>query len=157
VAGIGPDGLPGVLLLTGLAGTVGVFAGGRIVDRAPSATLIVCYPLAAATMAAVWLGTPRSAVVGVAAFALAGIAGNIASLAAQHRILIGAMKAPELASTLMSTVFNIGIAAGAGLGSWLIAGGTPYQALPLVGVATLAAATLLALAAVLGDRRGTAP
>jgi DHA1 family inner membrane transport protein len=157
VAGIGPDGLPGVLLLTGLAGTVGVFAGGRIVDRAPSATLIVCYPLAAATMAAVWLGTPRSAAVGVAAFALAGIAGNIASLAAQHRILIGALKAPELASTLMSTVFNIGIAAGAGLGSWLIASGTSYRALPLVGVATLTAATLLALAAVLGDRRGTVP
>jgi DHA1 family inner membrane transport protein len=157
VAGIGPDGLPGVLLLTGLAGTVGVFAGGRIVDRAPTGTLIASYPLAAAAMATVWLATPRSAAVGVAAFALAAAAGNIASLAAQHRILIGALKAPELASTLMSTVFNIGIAAGAGLGAWLIAGGTSYRALPLVGVATLAAATLLALAAVLGDRRGSAP
>jgi DHA1 family inner membrane transport protein len=157
VAGIGPEGLPGVLLLTGLAGTLAVFAGGRIVDRAPTVTLIVAYPLAAATMAAVWFATPRSAAVGVAAFAVACIAGNIASLAAQHRILIGALKAPELASTLMSTVFNTGIAAGAGLGAWLIAGGTPYRALPLVGVATLTVATLLALLAVLGDRRTATP
>ena len=36
VAGIGPEGLPGVLLLSGLAGTVGVFAGGRLVDSAPT-------------------------------------------------------------------------------------------------------------------------
>jgi predicted MFS family arabinose efflux permease len=57
----------------------------------------------------------------------------------------------------MSTVFNTGIAAGAGLGAWLIASGTPYHALPLVGVATLTVATLIAAGAVLGDRRSAAP
>ena len=39
VAGIGPEGLPAVLLASGVAGTVGVFAGGALVDRAPTAAL----------------------------------------------------------------------------------------------------------------------
>jgi DHA1 family inner membrane transport protein len=152
VAGIGPEGLPGVLLLSGLAGTVGVFVGGSLVDRAPKGTLILSYAIATATMVVVWLGTPQSAAVGVAAFAAASLAGNISSLAAQHRILVGSIKAPELASTLMSTVFNTGIAAGAGLGAGLIASGAPWQALPIVGVATFTLATLIALTAVFDSK-----
>ena len=53
----------------------------------------------------------------------------------------------------MSTVFNTGIAAGAGLGAWLIASGAPYQALPLVGVVCLSGATLLALTTLFDDPR----
>ena len=157
VAGIGPEGLPAVLLASGIAGTVGVFAGGALVDRAPTAALVASSTAAIVATAAVWLGTPASATVGVAAFAAASVAGNVATLAAQHRILIGSVRAPELASTLMSTVFNTGIAAGAGLGAWLIASGAPYQALPLFGVVCLSGATLLALTTLFDDPRRATP
>jgi predicted MFS family arabinose efflux permease len=52
----------------------------------------------------------------------------------------------------MSTVFNTGIAAGAGLGAGLIASGAPWQALPIVGVATFTLATLIALTAVFDSK-----
>ena len=80
--------------------------------------------------------------------------GSVSALAAQHRVLAGALRAPELASTLMSSVFNVGIAAGAGLGAWAIAAGMPLRWLPLIGLVALVGAALLAIGAVLGDRRG---
>lgn len=155
VAGIGPDRLPGVLLLLGLAGTLGMLGGGWLADRYPGRSIVAGYAVAAVAMAVVWLGTPRAPAAGVAGLALVGLVGSIASLGAQHRVLAGSLRAPELSSTLMSSVFNVGIAAGSGLGAWAIAAGVPITALPLTGVIALAAATLLAVAALHLDR--TAP
>ena len=66
-------------------------------------------------------------------------------------MLAGALRAPELASTLMSSVFNIGIALGASLGAWAIAAGLPLASLPLIGVIALTAATLAAVTSLAGD------
>ena len=153
VAGIGPDRLPGVLLAIGLTGAVGMFGGGWLTDLNPGRSLVAGYALAALAMTAVWLVTPHSALAGITALALVGTVGSVASLAAQHRVLAGSLHAPELSSTLMSSVFNVGIAAGAGLGAWAIAVGIPLTRLPLIGVVALTAATLLALASLRGDRR----
>ena len=126
-AGVGPDRLPLVLLGFGLVGAVGTFAGGRLTDRFPareprrSAT-----SLAAAGYGVAWLGDAaldrRSA---WRRSSSSPRGGSVAALAAQHRILVGAFRAPELASTLMSSVFNVGIAAGAALGAAALNAGMP--------------------------------
>ena len=59
----------------------------------------------------------------------------------QARILEAAREAPNLAATLISTAFNIGIALGAWLGGLWIDAGLGYATLPLPGiVASLMAA-----------------
>lgn len=153
VAGLGQARLPAVLLALGLAGVVGSLAGGWLTDRAPALALVAGFAIAAAGMAVLWRATPASPALGIAGLMVVGTLGSVSALAAQHRILAGAHAAPELASTLMSSVFNVGIAAGAGLGSWLVASGAPFRNLPLIGLVALTAATALATGAVLADRR----
>jgi DHA1 family inner membrane transport protein len=52
----------------------------------------------------------------------------------QSRIVHAAREAPNLASALISTAFNIGIAAGAFLGALLLDAGVSYADLPGVAV-----------------------
>jgi DHA1 family inner membrane transport protein len=63
----------------------------------------------------------------------------------QARILQSASDAPNLASALISTAFNIGIAAGAGLGGLALTRGWDYAQLPLISLFFLAAALAVAL------------
>ena len=74
---------------------------------------------------------PRSTAAGMTAIVIIAAGGSVAALAAQNRILVGAFRAPELASTLMSSVFNVGIAAGAALGAASLDAGMPVARLPL--------------------------
>ena len=117
-AGVGPDRLPLVLLGFGVVGAVGTFAGGRLTDRFPAREpgreLPRCRAPATASPGSRCRARPRSAWPAIVVIAAGG---SVAALAAQHRILVGAFRAPELASTLMSSVFNVGIAAGAALGA----------------------------------------
>ena len=53
----------------------------------------------------------------------------------------------------MSSVFNIGIAAGAALGAGLLDAGMPVADVPLIGFAAMTFASGLAVAAVATDRR----
>jgi len=152
-AGIGPDRLPLVLLAFGIVGAIATFAGGRITDRAPVVSLPASYLVAAAGYTTVWLVMPHSVPVGMAAVAAFTASSWVAALAAQHRILVGAFRAPELASTLMSSVFNLGIAAGASIGAWALDAGMPVADVPLIGAVAMAVAGALAIAAVLTDRR----
>lgn len=153
VAGIGQARLPAVLLALGVAGVAGSLAGGWLTDRSPGLALVAGFAIATAGMATLWRATPSAPMLGVAGLMVVGALGSVSALAAQHRILAGAREAPELASTLMSSVFNVGIATGAGLGAWAVAAGVPYRHLPLIGVLALGAATLVALAALRADRR----
>jgi MFS transporter, DHA1 family, inner membrane transport protein len=151
-AGVGPDLLPLVLFGFGFVGAAGTFAGGRLTDAFPTASLVASYLVAAAGYGLVWLAMPRSSSVGMAAIVVIAAGGSIAALSAQHRILVGAFRAPELASTLMSSVFNVGIAAGATIGAVTLARGMPVSALPLIGFTAMALASVVAVAAVVSDR-----
>jgi DHA1 family inner membrane transport protein len=66
----------------------------------------------------------------------------------QARILNGARSAPNLAATLVSTAFNIGISVGAAIGSIALTHGLGYGQLPAIGIV----ATLLAIALTLISR-----
>ena len=62
----------------------------------------------------------------------------------QVRVLNGAIAAPRLASTLVSTAYNIGIAAGAFLGASLLNAGVGYELLPAAGIVTGVVAAIVA-------------
>lgn len=151
VAGVGEDVVPLVLLGLGVFGTLGIVAGGRYADRYPIASITLAYPLAAAALTVTWLVTAGAWLVGAAGIGLVVGATSVSAVALQNRILNGAARAPELASGLISAIYNVGIAAGAGLGSALLARGMPVGHLPLVGALLLAAGSVLALVATRGE------
>lgn len=151
VAGVGEDRVPLVLLGFGVFGTLGIVAGGRYADRYPVASITLCYPAAALALALAWLVTSEAWLVGAAGIGLVLTATSISAVALQNRILTGAGKAPELASGLISAIYNVGIAGGAGLGSALLAHGMPVARMPLVGALLLAAGSVVAIAATRGE------
>jgi len=151
--GVSHDLLPVILFAFGIAGGLGVVAGGRYADRYPVGSLTRTYPVLAACFVLAWLGTPWWWPLGVAAFCIVWTVGSITVVAVQNRVLAGAAAAPELASSLISAVFNVGIAAGAALGSNALARGLPVAQLPVIAVIFLATASLLAVAATRGETR----
>jgi DHA1 family inner membrane transport protein len=70
----------------------------------------------------------------------------------QSRVLAWAADAPNLASALIPTGFNIGIAIGAILGASLIDSGFGYGVLPLIGAVTSALAAVIAVVSGVLDR-----
>ena len=75
----------------------------------------------------------------------------------QLRIMHAARAAPNLASSLISTSFNIGIASGASIGALLLSSGFRYEHLPWIGVFSgVAAASVAALSWRLGRHRPAA-
>jgi DHA1 family inner membrane transport protein len=152
VMGIASGQVPLVMLAFGICGTLGIVVAGRVVDRHPDPSLVLTYPVAALSFGVAWLWTPSVPV----AFAALGVAwgvGSISAIAVQTRVIAGASGAPELASTLLSSIFNIGIAIGAALTARLLAAGMSLETLPLVGFIALAGASVLAAAALLTGRR----
>jgi DHA1 family inner membrane transport protein len=145
-----------LLLVRGVAGIVGVAAGGALVDHRPWAAMVA--PVAAQTTALLGLyalgGTP---VVAVALVALSGLAFGALTTALASRVLQVAPGSADLAAAGASTAVNVGITAGALVGSVLLPGvGVRGTALlgGLLSLAALAAALVEPVAA--GDRRPVA-
>jgi DHA1 family inner membrane transport protein len=152
VSGVGSDYVPGLLLLFGAGATIGIFAGGRLGDWRPSLTLLVAFPAQAAVYAGMVLLGANAAAMAVLLF-LMGATGMVTNASMQNRVLKGAAEAPDLASTLISSVFNIGIAIGALVGAAVLANGAGYARLPWIGIATAIATALLVVLALRIDRR----
>jgi DHA1 family inner membrane transport protein len=74
---------------------------------------------------------------------------------AQARILAGASDAPNLASTLIPSAYNVGIALGAVAGSLLLGSGGGYAMLPIIGLAASALATAVAVVSGIGRHPAT--
>lgn len=150
VSNLSADSTPWFLLLFGLGSTLGVVAGGRLADWRLSATLmgvlvaqIFAYLaiLAAGHLAIFML--PFALVWGFAAFAF--------SPAAQAKVLREAGPAVGLASSLIPTAFNIGIALGAAGGSALLQWSDTPAVLPWAGAVASAGAVLALVASRIGS------
>lgn len=144
VSHLSADAIPWFLLLFGLGSTLGVVGGGRLADwkLVPSLLTILVLQVAA-YLALIVLGgipslmLPFGLIWGLVAFGFSPLA--------QARVLQQAGPAAGLASSLIPTAFNIGIAIGAASGAWLLEwSGTPVD-LPWIGAITCACAVVVLL------------
>ncbi|MCR6669975.1 MFS transporter [Devosia ginsengisoli] len=152
VTGLDTATLPWMLLLYGVGSTIGVFIGGRLADWKLMPSLIGILATQALAFTIVYLVSPNPLVMTVAVLFWGGVNFAFGS-PLQSRILTWAADAPNLASALIPSCFNIGIAIGAVLGGTLLEAGFGYRNLPLIGTAALVLALLIAIGSYLAEQR----
>jgi DHA1 family inner membrane transport protein len=152
VSGVPPLALPWLLSAFGVGALIGNLAGGRLADRNLMPSVIGSFVIIAVVNVMLLFAVHNlvSATVVLFIWSLANFAFG-APL--QSRILKGASDAPTLASTLVSTAFNVGISAGAAIGAQALIHGAGYAQLPWLGLAGALPALGLALLAHSLDRR----
>jgi DHA1 family inner membrane transport protein len=138
VTGFGSLAVTGMLLVFGIASAIGNAVGGRASDAAPrTAVAVTLVVLGAVLVVFALLAHHRWATVGTVF--VWGIAGFALVPALQSRVLAVTGEASVLASTLNIAAFNVGIAAGSGLGAVLVDRGhlavTPFVAAAIAAVA----------------------
>ena len=150
---IDPELVPIYLLLGGVGSVLGMYLGGQLADWKAMPSLIVALLLQALSfflLAAFSLYDPVFLAPNIF---FGGVVGFALSTPLQARVMHAASDAPNLASALISTAFNIGIAGGAALGASLLNAGVHLGDLPAVGSVTALVAGALATAGWLLDRR----
>lgn len=129
VTGIGPDIIPWVLLLGGVGSVLGIWLGGELADWKPMPSLVAVLILQSLVFFVMIFTLHDPVLMTITVFA-SGIVGFAFSTPLQSRIVHAAREAPNFAASLISTAFNIGIAAGAFLGAMLLNAGVSYADLP---------------------------
>jgi MFS transporter, DHA1 family, inner membrane transport protein len=134
-----------LLLVRGVAGIVGVAAGGALVDRNPWAAMLIPVTAQAAALLGLYAlaGTPVAA---VGLVALSGLSFAALTTALASRVLQVAPGNADMAAAGAATAVNVGITAGAFIGSILLPG-LGVRSTALVG----GLLSLAALAVVLGE------
>lgn len=151
VTGIETGVVPWVLLLYGVGSTIGVFIGGRLADWKLMPSLVVILALQAVMFVTIYFVSPYPIVMAIVTILWGGVNFAFGS-PVQSRVLAWAADAPNLASALIPTGFNIGIAIGAVLGASVIDSGLGYAFLPLIGGISSALAAAVAIGSGLWDR-----
>lgn len=149
--------IPWVLLLNGVGATLGVLIGGRLSDWKLMPSLIAMLAIQAAVLVILYLVSPYPLPMTVTIFVWGAL--NFAIGAPiQARILMWTADAPSLASSLIPSGFNIGIAIAAVVGAGLLDGGYGYRSLPVLGAVALALACGVAVLSLAREKRsGLAP
>lgn len=156
VGGIPSAFVPWVLLLFGIASVISILVGGRLNDSYPNQTLLFSFVFWTFAFALA-LFAPGNATIAIIAIFTIGLT-NINNAALQTRILRGAAAAPDLASTLISSVYNTGIAVGAYLAAFALERGMGYADIPWFGVIfSIAAGIICAVTLATERRRRLAP
>jgi DHA1 family inner membrane transport protein len=152
VTGIGMAEIPWLLFVAGIAGFFGNLAGGRLGDWKPNATILGIFVLLTGIYAllAPAMHNPTAMISVCVVWWFVGFAFPAPM---QARILKDAEDAPNLVSTLLSSAFNAGVAAGAAIGSFALSAGWGYERLPWLSVTFGAAALVGTLILVGVDRR----
>ena len=139
LSGVAVATIPLVLFLFGVGSTVGVIVGGRLSDWRLMPSLIGIL----VTQVAVYVllfAVSTDAVLTIAAVTLWGAAAYAFGAPAQARILAAAHDTPNLASTLIPSAYNVGIALGSLVGGGVLQFHNQFAVLPLVGcIASLGA------------------
>lgn len=132
VTGITPDGVTAVLFLFGIGLTIGNLMGGRLADWRLMPGLIACFAVLSVVMA-LFNWTVYSPWAAIVTMFLWGIADFAVASPLQTRVVNEASGAPNLASTLNQSAFNLGNALGASIGGFAIDQGLDYARLPWLG------------------------
>ncbi|QPC44691.1 MFS transporter [Kaustia mangrovi] len=141
VAGLSGPEAALALLGFGLAGIAGNWLASRLVDRDATALTTLVALLLVAAVSALPLAVGDMASV-LALLGLWGAAHTAAFVSCQVRVMFAGAEAPAFAASLNIAVCNLGIAAGAALGGWII------QSFGLEAIALGSAATGLAAVAI---------
>lgn len=152
--GVDPAHVPLFLLLGGIGSVLGIWMGGELSDWKLMPSLIGVLVLQAAVFF-VMLFTLVEPVTMAPTVFISGVLGFAFSTPLQARVVNAAQAAPNMAAALISTAFNIGISAGAFLGSSLLNAGVAYADLPAVGIFTSLAAAGTATLSWWLERRAT--
>jgi DHA1 family inner membrane transport protein len=156
VVGVSASALPAVLAVFGVGALIGNLAGGRLADWKLMPSIIGIF-VVLFVIYVLLLGAVHGLVLGVATLFVWAIVNFSFAAPLQTRILNGARAAPTLASTLVSTAFNIGIASGAAIGSVALTRGLGYDRLPLLGIVGIIPALVLVGISHALDRRAARP
>ncbi|MGB6118129.1 MAG: MFS transporter, partial [Mesorhizobium sp.] len=132
VTGLSEAWVPWVLLLNGVGATIGVFLGGRLADWKLMPSLITLLAMQALMLAVIYTASPYPLPM-IAAITVWGGLNFAIGTPIQTRILSWTADASGLASSLIPSGFNIGIAIAASLGAAVLNAGYGYRALPLLG------------------------
>ena len=144
VSGFGAGAVGPLLFARGLAGLIGVFVVGYLVGRNGRWTMTGLIGAQAVALAALWAFGGRPAVtvlsICVCGFALAALSAGLGA-----RVLEVAPGSSDMAAAGTSTAFNVGITAGAFVGSLLLPA-YGVRSTPLAGALVTLAAFAVALA-----------
>lgn len=143
VTGVEPAIVPWLLLLFGIGSTAGVMLGGRLADWKLMPSLLGMLVGATIAFALIYLFADNIVAMGLLILVWAGVSFGFGT-PAQSRILKAAADAPNLASSLVPTAFNIAIAIGSAAGAFALEQGLGYRFLPLIGVVASAAGLAIA-------------
>lgn len=135
--------VPFYLLGGGAGAIVGIWLGGKGADWRIGPSVLAVLIGQIACFALLLPGVHNAVAMAVLLF-LSAMFGFGFSTPLQVRILNGARAAPRLAATLVSSAYNVGIAAGAWCGASLLEAGLGYALLPLAGLAASTVALLVA-------------
>jgi DHA1 family inner membrane transport protein len=152
VTGVSPELIPALLLVIGVGSTAGVFVGGRLAGANAMNWLVALCILQAAVLALFWAAAPYPWPTGVVLTIWGGVNFAIGTLI-QTRILTWTADAPGLASSLIPSGFNFGIASAAFIGAMMLNAGWGYRSLPLLGVLAMIVAAVVATLSATGERR----
>jgi DHA1 family inner membrane transport protein len=150
--GISIENVPWVLFAISVAGFGGNLLGGRLGDLNPAATMIASISVAGILFYALSQLAANTPVALTLMF-FAWSCGFAFSAPTQTRLLRETADAPNFASTLMSTAFQVGIASAAAIGAAALSAGWAYGQLPLLSSIAFGAGLVGTLALVVLDRR----
>ena len=119
VAGFDGRQIAAALMGFGIAGVLGNWIAGRVVDRGPTAASAGVAALLMLAMVAISLAGGRLVLL-LPLLAVWGAAHTAAFLLCQVRVMLAAPVAPAFASSLNIAACNVGIAAGAEAGGWVV-------------------------------------
>ncbi len=147
VTGFEQSDMARLLLLQGAAGVIGTIVVGRFIDARPVAVLLVALAVLTVALVGLW-AFGEQPVAAVASLALFGFSFSCVPPALSHRVMLVAPGSTNMGVAISSSMFNVGIAAGSGLGAALVAA-VDVRIVPLAS----AVVVLLALLVSLGEER----
>lgn len=139
-AGLEPTAIPALLLVLGVTGAIGVVASGSVSDRFPRGAVTAAAGLVAVglTLLSLGGGRPGSFIIGVGVWGLA--IGAFPPILQARVLRLSSSSFQPLAGSIVVTVLNLGVAAGATLGGIVLPRGPDILA--YAAVACAAAGTL---------------
>lgn len=155
VTGLSAATVPWVLLLNGIGATLGVFVGGRLAGWRLMPSLIALLVAQSAVLVAMYLSSENPLPM-VAVIVVWGTVNFAIGTPIQTRILTWTADAPNLASSLIPSGFNVGIALAASIGATLLSAGFGYRSLPVLGIFAMLVAAGVAAASHAAERRSGA-